>query len=240
MSPVIEHTSSREHQFTKLWLRQSSFTCDACGTSGNYDSHICSTLDNECGTLECEICHEEVNKDCGSYYCSDCEFILHVNCALQETSWYYKIESIVDYEKKSVVDTGDPPFSVIKDVKRGETVINTEIKHFSHQHNLVLSEVVKDDASPSVVVSPTSVWNICVLNCSAFDVLIFLWPAQVKDTSTFFALTTSIMGSTVMLVEAVRMVSQYTDARLVILICISHVFSFHNQLGTNVMNICSL
>ncbi|XVF77743.1 hypothetical protein PTKIN_Ptkin14bG0071400 [Pterospermum kingtungense] len=176
MLPIIEHTSSREHRFSKLWLRQSSFTCDACGTSGNYDSHICSTcnlivhekcislpriikslwhhhlifheyfvVDNERGTLECEICHEEVNKDCGSYYCSDCKFILHVNCALQETSWYYKIESIVDYEKKSVVDTGDPPFSFIKGVKHGETVINTEIKHFSHQHNLELSEVVKDD-----------------------------------------------------------------------------------------------
>ncbi|XVF82014.1 hypothetical protein PTKIN_Ptkin16aG0008700 [Pterospermum kingtungense] len=171
--PTFEDTSSHEHQFTRLWLRQSSFTCDACGSSGDFVSYICSTCslivhkqcislpriikhilhhhpmfhkyfvvaDNEAGTLECAICHEEVSKECGSYYCSDCKFILHVNCALQDTWWYYKIESKDDYEKALVVDTGDPPFVVIKD---GENVMNTEIKHFSHRHNLVSTEVVKN------------------------------------------------------------------------------------------------
>ncbi|XVF82023.1 hypothetical protein PTKIN_Ptkin16aG0009500 [Pterospermum kingtungense] len=170
--PTFEDTSSHEHQFTRLWLRQSSFTCDACGSSGDSVSYICSTCslivhkkcislprivkslwhhhpmfhkyfvaDNEAGTLECAICHEEVNKECESYYCSDCKFILHVNCALRNSLWYNKIESKDDYEKALVVDTGDSPFVVIKD---GENVMNTEIKHFSHQHNLVSSEVVKN------------------------------------------------------------------------------------------------
>ncbi|XVF83590.1 hypothetical protein PTKIN_Ptkin16aG0501400 [Pterospermum kingtungense] len=168
-SPIIE---DHEHPFTR-WLTQFSYTCNACGTLGNYVSYICSTcclmvhnkctslpplikhayhqhplfhkyfvVDNESGTLECGMCHEEVNKKCGSYYCSHCNFVLHVNCALQKTAWYYKIESKEDYEKALVADTGDAPFFVIKD---GENVINTEIKHFSHQHNLVLSEMVKDD-----------------------------------------------------------------------------------------------
>ncbi|XVF83595.1 hypothetical protein PTKIN_Ptkin16aG0501900 [Pterospermum kingtungense] len=100
---------------------------------------------NELGTLDCGICHEEVNKECGSYYFSDCKFILHVNCALRSIDLYYKIESKEDYEKALVADTGDPPFFAIKDTKCGENVTNTEIIHFSHQHNLVLSEVVKDD-----------------------------------------------------------------------------------------------
>ncbi|KAE8717998.1 putative Cysteine/Histidine-rich C1 domain family protein [Hibiscus syriacus] len=38
----------------------------------------------------------------------------------------------------------DPSFSVIKMIKVGEKVINTEINHFSHQHNLVLSDQVTD------------------------------------------------------------------------------------------------
>ncbi|XWS07804.1 hypothetical protein CRYUN_Cryun41cG0022300 [Craigia yunnanensis] len=103
----------------------------------------------ECGTLECGFCHEEVNKECGSYYCSECKFILHVNCALQETDWYEKIESINAYEKlnenaKLVADTMDPSLFVIKEIRLGKNVINTDIKHFSHGHNLIHNDEVKD------------------------------------------------------------------------------------------------
>ncbi|XP_022748002.1 uncharacterized protein LOC111297612 [Durio zibethinus] len=38
----------------------------------------------------------------------------------------------------------DPSFFVIKEIRHGENVINTEIKHFSHQHNLILHDEVKD------------------------------------------------------------------------------------------------
>ncbi|XVF81572.1 hypothetical protein PTKIN_Ptkin15bG0165200 [Pterospermum kingtungense] len=224
-SPIIEDKSSHEHPFIRLF-RQSSFTCDACGTPGNYVSYICSTcsimvhkkcislpriikivwhhhpifhkhfvVDNECGTLECGFCHEEVNKECGSYYCSECKFILHVNCALHNTEWYYQVESKEDYEKSLVADQGDPPFFVIEDIKSGENVI----KHFSHEHNLVLSEVAKDDrycdgcnvVTTNIVVSPTNVWKICAPTFPAFDVLKYLWHAQVEHMSTFFSITTA-------------------------------------------------
>ncbi|XP_022748000.1 uncharacterized protein LOC111297610 [Durio zibethinus] len=175
--PTIEDTSSHEHSFTRLLLRISSFTCDACGTSGKHVSYVCSTcslivhkkctslpriiksilhqhlvfykyfvVDSECGALECVICHEEVNKECGNYYCADCKFILHVNCALQDPRWYYKVESRDAFEKlnKNGADTMDPSFFVIKEIRHGENVINTEIKHFSHQHNLILHDEVKD------------------------------------------------------------------------------------------------
>ncbi|XP_022748004.1 uncharacterized protein LOC111297614 [Durio zibethinus] len=174
--PIIEDTSSHEHPFTRLLLRQSSFTCDACGASGNYVSYICltcslivhkkctslpriiksiwhhhpvfhkySVVDNECGALACVICHE-INKECGSYYCSDCKFILHVNCALQDPWWYYKIESRDAFEKlnQNGADNVDPSFSVIKEIRHGENVMNTEMKHFSHEHNLILHDEVKD------------------------------------------------------------------------------------------------
>ena len=43
-----------------------------------------------------------------------------------------------------------------------------------------------------------------------------------------------------MLVVAVLIITQYTDAKVAILMCIGIVLSFHKQLGTNVMNIFSL
>ncbi|XVF82015.1 hypothetical protein PTKIN_Ptkin16aG0008800 [Pterospermum kingtungense] len=57
-----------------------------------------------------------------------------------------------------------------------------------------------------VLVLPTNVWNICVAHFTAFDVLDSLWSAQVKDTGTFFTITTSMIRSTVMLVESVLVV----------------------------------
>ncbi|OMO90802.1 C1-like protein [Corchorus olitorius] len=53
--PVIKDHKIRyhEHPFTLLW-RQDSFTCDACGTNGNFASYVCST------------CHIHVHEKCVS------------------------------------------------------------------------------------------------------------------------------------------------------------------------------
>ncbi|XP_017984261.1 PREDICTED: uncharacterized protein LOC108660470 [Theobroma cacao] len=108
--------------------------------------HNYFAVENECGILECGICHEEVNKEYGNYCCSACKFIVHVNCALENTTFYYEIESKDDYEKLNENSTlVDPSFLVIKEIKLGENVITTEIQHFSHEHNLVLYDEVKDE-----------------------------------------------------------------------------------------------
>ncbi|MBA0725728.1 hypothetical protein Golax_022290, partial [Gossypium laxum] len=94
-----------------------------------------------------EACHEEVNMACGSYNCSKCKFIIHVNCALEDAEWYYKI-SKDDSDKllNAMLEVGtmNPSFSVRNMIKVGEKMINMEIEHFSHQHNLVLSDEVKE------------------------------------------------------------------------------------------------
>ncbi|EOY18281.1 Cysteine/Histidine-rich C1 domain family protein, putative [Theobroma cacao] len=101
--------------------------------------------ENEYGLLECGICHEDVNKELGSYYCFECEYIVHVKCVL-DPGLYYGIESKDDYEKLN----GNPAlmdssFLVIKRIKLGENVISSEIKHFTHEHILVLYDEAKDD-----------------------------------------------------------------------------------------------
>ncbi|EOY18287.1 Cysteine/Histidine-rich C1 domain family protein, putative [Theobroma cacao] len=107
-------------------------------------------VENDCGILECGVCHEEVKKEYGSYYCSECKFIVHVKCFIDYPRSYYEIESKDVNEKPNenstmVTDTMDPSFLVIKEIKLGENVINKEIKHFSHEHNLVLYDEVKDE-----------------------------------------------------------------------------------------------
>ncbi|XP_017984256.1 PREDICTED: uncharacterized protein LOC18586174 [Theobroma cacao] len=160
-----------EHPFTLFW-RQVSFICDACGTIGDYVSYICSTcsfivhkkcislphiiklprhhhpishtfilgkLDIE--TWECKICPGEVNAQHGGYCCFDCNYIVHANCAKEDSSWYqfYEIDGTDEQLNEPSV------FSVVKESKVGENVIPTEIKHLSHQHNLILGNADKDD-----------------------------------------------------------------------------------------------
>ncbi|XP_021295902.1 uncharacterized protein LOC110425337 [Herrania umbratica] len=138
------------------------YICSTCGATVHKDcislSRIIKSLwhhhpifhnyfavKNECGILECGICHEEVNKEHGKYCCSACKFIVHVKCVLEDKSWYYEIASKDAYEKFNENATlVDPTFLVIQENKLDENVINREIKHFSHEHNLVLYDEVRD------------------------------------------------------------------------------------------------
>ncbi|KAB2063668.1 hypothetical protein ES319_A10G231800v1 [Gossypium barbadense] len=189
--PIVEEPSSHEHPFTRWLRASPfncdacgtlgnyvSYICSTCNLMVHKEcislpriiknvwhehpiSHKYFVIDNECKTQDCTICHEEVNMACGSYYCSECKFIVHVNCALQEAGWYYKIDSKDDFDKLNAMleaSTLDPNFLVTKMIKDGENVINTEIKHFSHHHNLVLSDEVKDrmycDGCSQIILTP--------------------------------------------------------------------------------------
>ncbi|XP_017984231.1 PREDICTED: uncharacterized protein LOC18585796 [Theobroma cacao] len=165
-----------QHPFIRFRIRF-PFICDACGSSGNHVSYICSTCEiivhRSCISLprilrhpwhfehpishtyfvgqdkfkswECRICHlEDVNSKYGSYSCSDCDYIVHVNCAIEEYNWY-------DFDESGIIDesleenSALQPYSFVKEIKDGENVVAIEIKHFSHQHNLILSNDIKDD-----------------------------------------------------------------------------------------------
>ncbi|XVF83578.1 hypothetical protein PTKIN_Ptkin16aG0500500 [Pterospermum kingtungense] len=158
-----------EHPFTLFW-RQVPFICDACGTQGDYVSYICSTCslivhekcislppiikfprhrhkishtfilgEHRIKTLKCRICPEEVNPQHGSYCCSGCDYLVHANCAKEDYSWY-------EFDETDEQLNEDPVFVVIKEANIGENMVTpTEIKHLSHEHNLVLSNEVGDD-----------------------------------------------------------------------------------------------
>ncbi|KAL4386471.1 hypothetical protein GQ457_09G029300 [Hibiscus cannabinus] len=175
---VIEDPSSHEHPFTRCLRESHFFcdACGRLGSCVSYVCFICSliihkecislpryilsifhehpvshkyfVLDNECTRQDCWFCHTEVNMSCGSYSCSKCKFVIHVNCALKDARCFCKIDSQKEFEDAMLeVSTTDPSFFVIKTIEVGGNVMNTEIKHFSHPHNLILSDgVIKDQS----------------------------------------------------------------------------------------------
>ncbi|OMO49722.1 Zinc finger, PHD-type [Corchorus olitorius] len=176
--PIIEDTRNHEHPFTRwlrpypficdacgIEGNYESYTCSTCCLVLHKKCislpHIIKSVwhhhpifhkyfvvDNECGPLECGMCHEEVNTVHGSYYCSECKFIVHVNCVLNDISGsYYKVDLEDVYHLYQLLASYAmvPSFDVIRKINLGENVIDTEIKHFSHEHNLLLSHDEVED-----------------------------------------------------------------------------------------------
>ncbi|KAL4379522.1 hypothetical protein GQ457_02G039840 [Hibiscus cannabinus] len=79
----------------------------------------------------CGICHDEVSVKYSGYGCLCCNFIAHLNCAVENSV--------------SVIKTkGDEFFDSINDIGEADTIAMV-IKHFSHPHNLTLNSKVNDD-----------------------------------------------------------------------------------------------
>ncbi|XP_021295297.1 uncharacterized protein LOC110424916 [Herrania umbratica] len=170
-SLVIEN-ETHVHSFNLFW-RQGSFICDACGTEGNYASYICSTchlqVHEKCTSLpriiktakhydhsifhnyfvqgsdldqkhECRVCYKEVKKEHGCYSClrQDCKYIVHVNCAIVEGMYW-----IIDSENED--DNSDMDSSITRVIEVNERGEAVRIEHFSHGHDLLLGDKIKED-----------------------------------------------------------------------------------------------
>ncbi|XP_017975546.1 PREDICTED: uncharacterized protein LOC108661799 [Theobroma cacao] len=163
-----------QHPFTLFW-RRAPFICDACGTEGNHVAYICTTcnimvhkqctslpriiksrwhhhpifhtyfLDEDLKNRDCVICHDEVNAEHGSYYCSDCKIIAHVNCVTKNKSWYY-IVSPENEDEKSIDSLallpGESIDSIYCIIEKNDAGEATKIKHFKHMHDLMLGEKI--------------------------------------------------------------------------------------------------
>ncbi|XWS59282.1 hypothetical protein CRYUN_Cryun08bG0108000 [Craigia yunnanensis] len=102
-------------------------------------SHVYFLLENELERRwDCRICYNEVNVEYGSYYCSDCNYLVHVNCELDSHRLEAVVEDQTQYETLRLI--------LDDSMTSAEDVTATEINHFSHQHNLQLNEEMKNDA----------------------------------------------------------------------------------------------
>nr|XP_023883350.1 uncharacterized protein LOC111995663 [Quercus suber] len=93
----------------------------------------------------CKRCAQKVNTNSGFYYCSECDFIAHLDCAAdyryRENIDLLKLKEKEneDLELNQSVDSAAYEVKNIK-VREDGTKIATEIQHFSHEHELKLSD----------------------------------------------------------------------------------------------------
>ncbi|XP_034917829.1 uncharacterized protein [Populus alba] len=142
---VYAADQDQRHLFRRLLnplsFKSISFTCNACGTDGDGSPFMCT------------LCHLVVHEECislhfdsnyGVYYCPDCDFVAHVNCSREYGD--SATEIVVENEEEQSVAVDDqsmePSFRVVREIKHGEERIIEEIKHFSHQHNLIFTDKV--------------------------------------------------------------------------------------------------
>ncbi|GLT47735.1 hypothetical protein SLA2020_214020 [Shorea laevis] len=126
-SKVIE-VESHEHPFT-LVSRPITFKL----TRHKHPvSHIYFLEENEGKNKVCRFCWDEINVEYGSYHCLDCDYFLHVNCAMDKY-WWDKDFGVNDESQKSnealeiLSDEWASITCVLKKMSRGEGEIATEI-----------------------------------------------------------------------------------------------------------------
>ncbi|XWS08032.1 hypothetical protein CRYUN_Cryun41cG0042200 [Craigia yunnanensis] len=79
-----------------------------------------------------------------SYQClkKDCNYIVHVNCATKDNDLYYITdqENQVQEQDENLMDS-----SIVCVIEKNEHGEATIIKHFYHEHNLLLEDKIKED-----------------------------------------------------------------------------------------------
>ncbi|XP_075658613.1 uncharacterized protein LOC142628388 [Castanea sativa] len=114
----------------------------------NHPLHIThSSLElHESDSRFCRLCVQKVDTRYGLYYCSKCDFVAHLNCAIDtENRADINFLELKDGENKD--EELDQSFELaaaykVKKIKEGDhgTEIATEIEHFSHEHDLKLTD----------------------------------------------------------------------------------------------------
>nr|KJB28248.1 hypothetical protein B456_005G036800 [Gossypium raimondii] len=177
-SPPTITVASHEHPWM-LVSRKMWFVCDFCGTDGDHSPYFCGTCvlfvhkncislpcniritrhchvicfsysfqQNQVEDCMCRICYTEVDTSYGRYCCSasGCDYIAHAHCATNKSIWDGTII-------KDGYDERHGPSNLLTDVveqiRIGELMVASEIKHSYHDHNLRLtfSGKTKDDDS---------------------------------------------------------------------------------------------
>ncbi|KAK7853884.1 hypothetical protein CFP56_034184 [Quercus suber] len=117
----------------------------------------------------CQICVQKVDTHYGLYYCSRCDFATHLDCAMQNKEninlQEFKDEDEVSELNESVDST---TYKVKFNMREDGTKIATEIKHFSHEHDLkLIDEVLNNQKCDGCVRAIFPPFYSCV-KCSFF------------------------------------------------------------------------
>ncbi|MFQ6628197.1 hypothetical protein Gotur_007919 [Gossypium turneri] len=156
----INHPYDRKHPLTLLpqppthprkcscYLRRIQwkgfvYSCSLCNFDLSLDDFLFSPPTITVASHEHPICYKEVDINYGHYCCpaSCCRYIAHVRCATDKAIWDGRI-MLEGYDERSE-EVVDEPWNLITDVveqiRIGELMVASEIKHSYHDHNLRLT-----------------------------------------------------------------------------------------------------
>ncbi|KAH1055332.1 hypothetical protein J1N35_033397 [Gossypium stocksii] len=170
--PIRSGKSRHQHPFTLFRRRGSFIcdACGTEGNSISYICSTCNVMvHKKCTALpriikfsrhdhcifhkyfledltrqDCKICFNEIKLDSGNYSCGKpgCNYIVHVNCVLEDDHLYKVIEEEKQCEElyKKYMQS-----SIIRVIEVNEAGEATKIEHFSHQHCLVLADKMEEE-----------------------------------------------------------------------------------------------
>uniref|UniRef100_A0A7N2R0Q0 Phorbol-ester/DAG-type domain-containing protein n=1 Tax=Quercus lobata TaxID=97700 RepID=A0A7N2R0Q0_QUELO len=119
----------------------------------------------------CQLCVQKVNTNFGFYYCSRCDFVTHLDCAADYRNRENKnLQELIEGENEDLELEQSAAYEV-KNIKLGEdgTEIAAKIQHFSHEHDLKLSddEVLNNEKCDGCIQAIFPSFYSCV-NCNFF------------------------------------------------------------------------
>ncbi|KAF3944604.1 hypothetical protein CMV_028948 [Castanea mollissima] len=90
----------------------------------------------------CQLCAQKVNTNFGFYYCSICDFVAHLDCAADFRNRDNRKLRELKEEENEDPELDQSAAYKVKNIKVGVdgTEIAIEIQHFSHEHDLKLSD----------------------------------------------------------------------------------------------------
>ncbi|TYH67935.1 hypothetical protein ES332_D06G224000v1 [Gossypium tomentosum] len=93
---------------------------------------------------DCKICFNEVRLERGSYSCvkQGCNYVVHVNCVLEDEELYELIE---DEKQCEELEEKSMQSSIIRVIEVNEAGEAAKIEHLSHQHCLVLADKMEEE-----------------------------------------------------------------------------------------------
>ena len=97
----------------------------------------------------CQICVQTVDTRYGLYYCSRCDFVAHLNCALDSRN--REDINLKEFKDEDEVPQADKSVDLVtykvkkSKMKEDGTQVVEEIRHFSHKHRLRLSNEVPNN-----------------------------------------------------------------------------------------------
>jgi hypothetical protein len=148
-----------QHAFN-FFYSQIQFTCQVCGEEGKELASLCSIcqllIHGECARFPrtiwitrhdhslsltyslrqvkehnnvfCKLCYEKVKIEYAAYYCQECGYMAHLACAFE-----YKKGAHLTWLPEKSIDVATNATEKVEGVEK--------IRHFSHQHDLILSNV---------------------------------------------------------------------------------------------------